>query len=581
MIRKQMENTAIQLSALSAPRTRVLSRFFSHACGWISPFFRRHSAIMTAIGLPLIFYNAFVLPYIGFVPVWDSNEYVQCIMRPWISDGHNILQSVFCFGHPSGLYIAFLRLMQMPDPGNIALINAANFGLGNLSVLAFFLIVRAIFPKASLLQASLMTLAYATHPVLLANTVNFTLDTGILFFFIYTFALLLYRQYSWVALVGLFFVFTKEVGAPIYFLLVASYIFFFVMRSEQTLREKMSELLKCAEMAIPLIFFALFYFYQTMIEHQSMTWGGFGMAQKTLPLLMSFNFLDLRFLIALADLFVLNFLWVSTCVTAAAFLVIGSRSAFRLPSVVDGDRSAIAMLVCSTVLVSFFVIRIWPLALFNNVRYIIMLYPLSLLLFFVGCRYLFRREALRAIVLLVVVALNMSAIFRSDDPLSARIYGTHAYGGQRIFTIGAPLHECCELGRDQLVYNLQFAAFAGVSDAAYKLIKPTKDTIIAVSGNAGNGYVTDRIDQTTHKRTFSDSGVRPHYTSPNNIINSQNLSLDFYYITYPFLIPNNDLERLSQLYDVAQEWNVETSGAETATLFKFVPKPQPTKVASL
>ncbi len=573
-----MENTHIKLLALPWPRASVPSCFFARGLAWITSGIRSYSLTIKAMCLPLIFYNAFLLPYIGFVPVWDSNQYVQCVMRPWISDGQGILNSLSCFGHPSGLYVAFLRLVQMPDPGNIFFINAANFCLGNFSVLAFFFIVRAIFPKASFFHASLMTLAYATHPVLLANTVNFTLDTGILFFFIYTFALLLHRQYSWVALVGLFFVFTKEVGAPLYLLLIGTYVFFHVMRCDEPLRTRFSELLRCLEMAIPLLFFALFWFYQTTIAHEPMTWGGFGMAQQLPSVLTNFDFSSRAFHMALADIFILNFLWVSSCVTACASSIILCRWAFRLQIRSDCDRRSIAMLVSCLVIATLLLTRVF---LINNIRYLIVLYPLSLIVFFASCRYLVRRDSFRTLALFLALLINVFTAFRSDDPVSQKMYGTFVSGNQRLYTLQGPIPLAYGYGRDQMIYNFQFSSFALAQDLVYELIKPTPSTPLVIANAVGYGFSSDRIDHRTFRRTFSPDGMKPLYVSAESAMNIPHPFSSFYYITYGFLAPSNELASLSQLYDVSQEWQVATSATEAATVVKFVAKKTPQKVASL
>jgi hypothetical protein len=218
-----------------------------------------------------------------------------------------------------------------------------------------------------------------------------------------------------------------------------------------------------------------------------------------------FDFADPIFVSYAAGLGVLSFMWVAwlPIVADAARGLAGMARRLGNRPVAGADRTALGPVVALTLVLTYLLtsFRTW-----SNVRYFAVLYPLVLVLSYaslvrLGCGARTRRAVFAAMVVLFVVA-----DYRSADPLSRAVYGTFDTGTRRMYRMTSITGESDGPGRDELVYNLEFADYHRVQDALFDRIHPTDSTVIGTPRQV-RWNIWSQLDDSTRHRTMARRGV--------------------------------------------------------------------------
>ena len=508
--------------------------------------------------VPLLCYNLIMLPSLDYVQVWDGLLYWKCLLDA--TKGSFSLEQFVCYGHPPAFTMLY-GLLQYFDHGNVALQNGFSFFLGNLAVLAFAGIVRMLFPKAGALERMLMTLVFAFHPVVLGNTFHFNLDIGILFFSLYLFYFLLCDKKIGVILCGVLLVLTKEIGVFFYVALITLHALIMLFRPEQGTAGFLRLLRSRFSFLVPVPLFPIFAIVRSFQHHQIFSWGIaleyiFNPYRQVFP--SDFTSVQDVFLM-MQDIFLLNFLWVSSLFIVAASGIFLRRWFFRLPdaSRFGDSESRVFVFILSVFVLSFLVLSTCLPT--HNLRYFVVLYPLALFLLFFSLHFLRMRPMMQLSVLGIVAFLNLVSVFRSIDPLSHALYGTFQIGDHRMLAMAPIHHECCGYGRDQLVYNLEFVMLSKLQDAFFRHIRVDAKTVIATDPDVWRGFNSGAVDPVTFRRTAT-GGILPTYVNPYALPTP--LPERLLFVEYPNFDSTQALETLLVHYDIETEEAIRISGYE-------------------
>ena len=481
---------------------------------WISPSRLEPAGVLAA----MVVYAATVLAFADFVPIWDGLLYSRDCVVQAVSEPFSLM-SFNCFGHPTMAYVLLLALPQYLDPGNVTLLHGTNMLLGLVSIAAFFVILRRLFPGEDLwLERTLATVVYAGFPLLTANTLNMNPDFGVLVFFLVTLALMLHRRVALTAVAGSFLVFSKEPGVLLFVCIISTHAFFHIFRTELSGKQKLQRLIKLWPLGIPVVLFAAFYAYKAHLAGPVL-WAGGDTSRpgNVLYSFTSFSLLDHTFLGYLRGIFLINYNWFLTLFVGALALVRVVQILFGLPRsrpqhCRHGDLGMVLLLF---VLVLFLLTR-FPT--FTNFRYLLPVYPLLIIVFFHSLCVFLRSKTLRIMAIGAAFFMTYFSNFGTLDPLSRQMYGTFDFGARDMLKITSVTGECCGHGRDQLVYNLQFTKFHTALDHFFQTIKPTRDTVVlAHSGHRSvkepqaDFFLVGTIDKKTFGRTLlkeNDLGLR-------------------------------------------------------------------------
>jgi hypothetical protein len=456
-----------------------------------------------AVPLLALLFVARGLADLSFMPLWDGQLYVDCLVGAAQAPG---VATFSCYDHPTHAYVALLlgpwALAGYPG------VLVANLLLGAAAVFAVARAARALAPG----HASLPALAAALlscHPLVLANALNLSPDFAVYAFFTLLLAALLERRRAWSVLWGSALVLSKESGMLIYPVLVGSYLVAFPLGG-RPVREWPKAVLRHAHLAVPLVLAAAFMGWKLFLSPNRQLWGGHG-GSGLVGILLSFR-LSPVFRQYLALIFVLSFSWLLAVggglwVLGGALsrlrggLARGGAAAVRAQGLVPGRSAAfLALLLAGGTL------ALTRFETFANPRYLLLLAPVLLLVGVFGWASVLRpRPALGTAVLAGVAALLLVSNYASVDPVSARRFGTFRVGERTLFAIGRRTDPCCGAGRDQLVYNTQFAEYHRLLDAAYAdAFRAGRHVLL----HPGADFDTlNRVDPATGRRTLLAGGA--------------------------------------------------------------------------
>ena len=468
-------------------------------------------ALLEKIGLLLVLgvYAGTVLAYVDFVPIWDGLSYSRDCMVRAVSSPFSLL-NFNCFSHPTLAYVLLVALPQYLDVGNVALLHLSNMLLGIASIVAFFFLIRRLFPQQDRWpERLLVTLVYAGYPLVLANTLNMNPDFGVLVFFLITLCLLVHGRLVLTAVAGLFLVFSKEPGILLYGCVVGSYCFFFIGRSGLPGKQKLRELVKLWPLCLPVVLFLAFYLYKAQLA-DPLLWAASDAAEpaRLARAFTSFALLDLGFLGYARGLLLINFNWIMTLFVAALLIMRVAQYLLGSPRTTPGPggNHDLSFTLTLFFLVFFFLTR-FPT--YTNLRYVLPVYPLLIIFFYHALCVLLRSRKLRMVVLSALLMVSYGSSFVTFDPVSKYAYGTFKFGSLDMLKMAHVTGECCGYGRDQLVYNLQFTKFDQVINTIFQDLKPTRDTLFLAHSGFRNVrtpqadfQLVGTIDKNTFRRTL-------------------------------------------------------------------------------
>lgn len=407
---------------------------------------------------------AYIVPFLDFVPVWDSMEFARCVARG--SEAPFWLRTKVCAGHPtfsfafiSGLFFRFLG----GAPGLVL------YGLcvALIAVAAFHEVATRIFgARVSPVEVWMITLLFASNPVFLANTVNFGMDATLTAGFLASLWCFLHRRFVCAFVVGVLLATTKETGLPLY--LVSALVCIRSWRAGPAGREGLSareKKLLLFVVGAPVLACVVGILVQYLVTKHIYLFGA-----KPLVLHADDAFdptlrpSDWKPAILLAraalltTLFVLNSHWLQTIVVAAA-LIVAAFGAAR-PSTGRRELLTVCGLLACVLAVTL------PVAPFTNPRYLLPAHPLLHLAALGGLVHLVRAARPRVLLLSVLVLGEILSVHATRDPVSRALFGTFRFGGAEMLRMTSLTDEQFGSGRDQLAYNLEFLAFHYLGEAA-------------------------------------------------------------------------------------------------------------------
>ncbi|MFI5245991.1 MAG: hypothetical protein ACHQQR_12240, partial [Gemmatimonadales bacterium] len=257
-----------------------------------------------------------VWPERAFVPIWDGNVYMQCVVDA-ATNGLTV-HSLRCGGHQSQLYMGLLALTQLPRPGNMAAIVAMNVALAFAALAAFAALLRRLVPGEEYwAERALIVSILAIHPLLAATLVQLNSDFGVYVFFAMSLACIVSRRYWLAAASGLMLCFSKETGALVYCAALGLHLLFRVMEEKGRGAGRARQLFRSAWPAVlPLAAFVGFLAWWSVTQGSYAVWNQ-GIHEHPIAGMRWFDFDDVILRSYAAIIFVLGFAWIPASVILA------------------------------------------------------------------------------------------------------------------------------------------------------------------------------------------------------------------------------------------------------------------------
>lgn len=499
-------------------------------------------------------YLAMRFQYLDFVPIWDGWGYYGDL-KSAVSGASGFWKNASLAGHPSTAWAVICSLPIRFFPASIPAFNSYLLGLQALAIVAFAKLVKMhARPDASPWECALATACFAFHPVLLATSINFSLDTGLLVLF--PIQLWLWSDRKWLAagLVGALMALTKETGIVIALFLPGMEILRILIIRDHEKSKLFSELKRpLAPLAMPILAFGIYLLFRRTVSGQTLVWRDNPYKLVDCVLLFLLPFKNPRSMFAFAQLaFVVNFGWVATCSWVALLVakVLKRATASEAASTPRGGLPLLPMLLATTYLV----VRI---PTFMNVRYVAPVIPLLILLIWRELGGQVRRPRLRIGFLGLLLATFLVADYSSLDPISIPLMGRFRLDEADLFQMEDLMQGPgrSEINRDQLVYNLQFTAFSEVVNAAFTRIRPTDQTVITAHHfSVWEDRLLGDIDPANYHRSDRVPGsIHPVYVAVADLVSQvqagkRAMPETVWYIELPNFDSRGDLKRLNEIF---------------------------------
>lgn len=172
---------------------------------------------------------------------------------------------------------------------------------------------------------------------------------------------------------------------------------------------------------------------------------------------------------------------------------------------------------------------------FTNVRYVMPATIFLILFFSLSLKKLVAGHGLRIAIVTVITVLTGWQVFQTVDPVSRAFFGTAPFGNHLVLKMTSVTGECCgRTGRDQLVYNAEFAMIPRLLDKMYAEIPFSGESNIIVNPLA-NFYVITPVDVVSRKRTLNtENSFLPRVYGLERIVRGD-LPERGYYVYMPWM----------------------------------------------
>ena len=470
--------------------------------------------------------------------IWDGGEdysfFLRAIERPFDilnfgSSGHLSQGFFLIFGAP---YFLFQR--------DYYLLNIWFTIFSLVSIVSFYYLLKYLaHGKASLGELVLMTALFAFHPTILSSMIHFTLDAGVITFFLLFWLSLLHARPWLAATFALLMIFSKETSI---ILLPFPSLFCFFSRSIFQRRPWIQKNIFPA--LAPIFILVVFLIYKVWWRSQEPFIHGFHVDYSSPQKLWSFFSLNPTpsFFNYLAVIFILNFQWVISFVLAS-IVVFGI---FQIRGKLASASAREAFLLVGLFLFSVYFFTLIRYS--TNPRYLIPPIVVMLMGFASWLWLVVSRKSVRFVIFLGVLALLVASDFRTIDPISKAYFGVFSFGSHKMLTVTRPTGENYGYGRDQLVYNLEFLNFYRLLNTFMQDLRPTEKDWIVFANNA-NWELLKALDTTTFKMSFQKENVIwPHYIDISSFLNMPKLPNEGYYLVFPNFKNKNAIHALKGRY---------------------------------
>ena len=188
--------------------------------------------------------------------------------------------------------------------------------------------------------------------------------------------------------------------------------------------------------------------------------------------------------------------------------------------------------------------------IFSNVRYLISASALLLVASYAALVRLSPKPRLRRLALGAYALMLAISAERTVDPISRRVWGTFAFGSHQMLRMTRRTGECCGIGRDQLVYSLEFARMHEVMDDALAALAPDSASLIVIPAGT-SWYTIGPLDRRTHRRTLRrEQTVEPLAVEHGEIMKAPVRPERFTFLA----LPNADVPRALTNLGLYYEW---------------------------
>jgi hypothetical protein len=489
-------------------------------------------------------------PHLGFVPLWDSNEYAERCLLPAIHDMRPL--ELNCWGHPSMGYMGILAVPQLFFGPSAIVLNLTNALLGVASIWGVFSILRAIYPECPPRDRCLLTALYAFWPAVLASCLNMSPDFGVLVFSVVTVAFFLRNEMSGAAIAGLFLVFSKESGVLLYGLAVAAYVVLLGRGTRETPGSPRRGRASWWLLASPLVAFGLFSASRILVRRPVIFEA---LVEK------GHLSLDPRTVIAgvyAPAIWILNGGWVLplslVLAPIVALLFPGPRRRWAKLGI-GRDRRTLFL----AVLLLGSAYGLTRYETFVNVRYLLPIYPFLIVLWYLPLTVLSGESRARSVCLALGLVWIAAGIYRTTDPVSKRVWGTFDFGEHKILSLTSLTGECCGFGRDQLPYNLEFLKFGEIQGDIFAWLRPEVTTAMVANRRADR---TGRVTPDGRRTLRLDDTLTIRFVTPENIERRLRRPEIVYFFAFPNFSNDADLDRLQQSYRIESIRHFRRQGYE-------------------
>jgi hypothetical protein len=479
--------------------------------------------------------------------MWDGRAYAECAVEASL---HGLAPFYLrCWGHASQFYLGLLSVSQLFDPGNATALIAVNAIILALGAAGFHRLTRVVFPEdAQRVDRAILSAVFVLQPPLLASVLQPGLDLPVIVGAVWIIALLIERRWVWIAAIGTAMVFSKETGVMLYGLFVGCWALWSLRGSSVKPGARWGEVRAAWPIAIPLAaFVAYLAFYKIFRPGQPAMWT----AGIDTPLVRQFLVprVDVYLASYLALVFVLNFAWLpSTWLIADA--VVGAIGFFRgrpRRTVAGADVRVLGFITMLFIATLYALTRFLT---FSNVRYLLPAMPLLLVASYAALVRLLPAAPPRRLALVTYALLLVVSAERTVDPISRRLWGTFPFGSHQMLRMASVTGECCGIGRDQLVYSLEFTRLHEVMDDALAALRADSASLIIIPANT-SWYTIGPVDRRTHRRTLR----RTDTVTPLAVEHGEIMKATVRPDRFTFLaLPNADVPRALTNLGLYYEW---------------------------
>jgi hypothetical protein len=456
-----------------------------------------------------------VWPERAFVPIWDGNVYLQCVVDA-ATNGMNV-HSLRCGGHQSQLYMGLLALTQIPSPGSLPAMVATNLALACAALVAFDAILRRLIPgERWWAERALLVTAIAVQPLLAATLVQVNPDFGVYVFFAMSLALLVWHRYRLAAIAGLLLCFSKETGVLVYFAALGVHVALRTLEERGSAVARLRAVARSAGPAVlPLVAFAAFVAWWGATQHSYPVWNQ-GIHEHPVRGMHWFDFDDVILRSYAAIIFVLGFAWLPTAVILADVALGAARAARGLPDrLLAGVNARLTAYLTALTAVLVYLLTVYRTWSFP--RYFVVLAPLLLIAGFLSLVRLGAGPRTRRWALAATCGVLLSASHWSWDPVSRALYGVLPLGTSSVYDVSSIAHDFRVTDADHLCYNLQFTGFHWALNAMYAALRPGPSTTI-VFPRFNRWGLWAPLDARTFERVARRTGtITPRYADEATI----------------------------------------------------------------
>lgn len=501
-----------------------------------------HVLVGTIIAVPWLW---LLWRYWSYYPLWDAAIYYECAVNAAKVTLNP--RAYACGEHPTMGYLWLPGVMTRWFGASYRVFLVYNAVLGwAMSVAIADIASSWLKGKSSRIEQLLVVGSVMYCPAVVSSIVQLTPDFGVLVFLTLAARSLIreriIRAIGWGILAGL----SKESGALLFAVELLVYVVVYGLRAPNLPQRKLQAIYRRSLLVlIPLAGLTAAVLYVTS-KGSEVLWSKVNIA-VVVRQFMTVSFMDNLLPASLATIFVLNCMWIPALVLLAyAGVWLVRRVLLALPGGATREPAFEFILVV-------FIVELLLLTrfrTFTNVRYYLPVFPWILLLAARALLAFGLPRAMRVLGLGIIVLSVGLSNFRSFDPVSARVFGTMRFGEHRLFRITSLTKECCGLGRDQLVYNLEFAELDRLLSRALSWVLADGTHLLALHPEA-DWKLFDSVDRQKRRRTTPSNGTfKVPYVTAYTVALASVKPSKIYYLSMPNMPNEEELVRYFGRYEL-------------------------------